>query len=61
MTHYWELNTSEIIHYSAKSTPKKIKKTIQETVSAQTNIYNTLSEEKWLTRKILHHDSFSTV
>jgi hypothetical protein len=61
MTHYWELNASDIIQYSTKSTPQKIKKTLQEKVSSQTNIYNTLSEEKWLTRKILHHDPFSTV
>ncbi|MBS3748959.1 MAG: hypothetical protein KGY67_04585 [Candidatus Thermoplasmatota archaeon] len=61
MTHYWELNTTDILRYSIKSKPQSIKKTLQEKVSAQTNIYNTLSEEKWLTRKILNHDPFSTI
>ncbi len=61
MTHYWQLNTHDIIHYSTRIAPKKIKKTLQEKVSSQTNIYNTLSEEKWLTRKILNHDPFSTI
>src|SRR6056297_3357101 len=61
MTHYWKLNTTDILRYSIKSKPQSIKKTLQEKVSAQTNIYNTLSEEKWLTRKILNNNPFSTI
>ena len=61
MTHYWKLNTTEIIHYSTMSKNQSIKKPLREKIPTKPNIYNTLSEEKWLTRKILNHDPFSTI
>jgi len=57
MTHYWHLQQHTIITY-AKSPPIKpifkSKENIKQKLTPQ-NIYNTLSEEIWTTRKILNH------
>jgi uncharacterized protein YutE (UPF0331/DUF86 family) len=59
MTHYWQLNTTVIMHHYNHTPPKKIKEKIKQKAKAKkpSSIYNTLSEEKWMTRKIIDHDS----
>lgn len=62
MTHYWKLNTTAIKYYSKQNTPQIMKKRIEKKkiIKNPSTIYNTLSEEKWLTRKILDQDPVVT-
>lgn len=61
MTHYWQLNTNSIIYHYNHAHRKKLKETIKQKAKTPSNIYTTLSEEKWLTRKILDHDPLTTL
>jgi transcription initiation factor IIE alpha subunit len=63
MTHYWQLNTDEIIYYSGHIRQKPENKPLTEQKKSKnpSTIYNTLSEEKWLTRKIIDHDPFPSI
>ena len=63
MTHYWQLNTAAIIYYSGHIRQTQDKKQLTEQKKARnpSNIYNTLSEEKWLTRKIIDRDPFPSI
>ena len=57
MTHYWHLQQHTIITYAESPPVKPIfkpKENIKQKLTPQ-NIYNTLSEEIWATRKILNH------
>jgi predicted nucleotidyltransferase len=58
MTHYWTLERETIYDCACKSLRNKNKSMVKKTVKKQKkdNIYNNLSDEVWLTRKILHRD-----
>lgn len=58
MTHYWTLQRETIYDCACKSLGNKNKSMVKKTVKKQKkdNIYNNLSDEVWLTRKILHRD-----
>ncbi len=62
MTHYWQLNTAAIRYYSKQNTIHSVKKTLKKRkiIKNPSTIYNTLSEEKWLTRKILNREPISS-
>jgi uncharacterized protein YutE (UPF0331/DUF86 family) len=63
MTHYWQLDTNTIMYHYNHTNQKTRKETFtkKQTMKTKANIYSTLSEEKWLTRKILNHDPLSTL
>lgn len=60
MIHYWSLNTSTILRYSIQGRYHPLKETTPEKKQNPTNIYNTLSEEKWLNRKFTDRDPLAT-
>jgi transcription initiation factor IIE alpha subunit len=62
MTHYWQLNTAAIRYYSKQNTSNSVKKSLKKRkiIKNPSTIYNTLSEEKWLTRKILNREPISS-
>ncbi len=60
MIHYWSLNTSTILRYSIQGRCHPLKETTPEKKQNPTNIYNTLSEEKWLNRKFTDRDPLAT-
>ena len=63
MIHYWSLNTSLIIRYSNKGMVSTFKKNSLEENKKRnpSNIYNTLSEEKWYNRRIIDGDPFPNI
>lgn len=62
MIHYWQLNTTTIIHYSNQGRyhPQKEISTDKTREINPSTIYNTLSEEKWFSRKMIDRDPLAT-
>mgnify|MGYP006278740213 CR=1 FL=1 len=61
MIHYWQLNTTTILRYSNQNEYHSIKETTTKQTSPSSSIYNTLSEEKWFSRKIIDRDPLASI
>lgn len=57
MTHYWTLRQIEIHGFAKNKITQKIKNKIKKHTAKLSNptVYSSLSEDIWLTRKILNH------